>query len=227
LDQLANKYKSDKGSLYYNGHGYAAIYESLLTDVRHGSLHILELGLLRDDVQARTPGGPYDDTPSLKMWREYFPNARVVGFDIADFSIAPLISGVRIVRGDMGDRQDLNRLILATGGAFDVIIDDGSHASHHQQIALGALFPHLKPGGWYFIEDLLYQPPQLERPDAVKTSAVLKALANGRMPAVSHVGQDEAAYIEQHTAAVEFYDSHDRHFGGIGRDALAVLRKTP
>jgi hypothetical protein len=227
LDRLANKYKSDKGSLYYNGHGYAAIYESCLRDVRHEPLHILELGLLRHDVQARTPGGPYCDTPSLKMWREYFPKARIVGFDIADFSIAPPIPGVRIIRGDMGQPQDLERLILETGGAFDVVVDDGSHASHHQQVALGALFPHLKPGGWYFIEDLLYQPPHLERPDATPTAAVLRALARGRMPAVSHVGQHEAACLEQHTASVEFYDSLDRHFGGIGRDALAVLRKGP
>ena len=38
---------------------------------------------------------------------------------------------------------------------FDVIIDDGSHRPDHQQIALGFLFPHLRSGGLYFIEDLM------------------------------------------------------------------------
>ena len=45
------------------------------------------------------------------MWREYFPNARIVGFDIADFSKVPVIPGVRIMRGDLGDVDVLRRLI--------------------------------------------------------------------------------------------------------------------
>ena len=54
-DRIANKHHTDKGSLYFNAHGYAAIYESLLRHRRNEDLHILELGLLRHDVQARNP----------------------------------------------------------------------------------------------------------------------------------------------------------------------------
>jgi hypothetical protein len=45
------------------------------------------------------------------------------------------------------------------------------------------------------------------------------------MPSVSCLGPEQASYIEQNTASVEFHDSQDRHFGGLGRDALGVLRK--
>ena len=179
LDQIANKYRSDKGSLYYNAHAYAAVYESHLRDRRLANLHLLEIGLLRHDVQALKPEGPYDDTPSLKMWREYLPNARIVGFDIADFSAAPALPGVRIVRGNAEKPKDLRRLVEVSGGQFDVIVDDGSHASHHQQNALAELYPHLNPGGLYFIEDLLYQPPQWEKPGAIKTQEFLWRVATG------------------------------------------------
>ena len=45
-----------------------------------------------------------------------------------------------------------------SGGEFDVIIDDGSHRPMHQQISLVSLYPHLKPGGQYIIEDLHVAP---------------------------------------------------------------------
>lgn len=97
--------------------------------MRHQPITLLELGLLRHDVQIHNPGGPYDDTPSLFMWREYFPNATIIGFDIADFSRVPEIRGVKIVRGDMGNPDDL--MSLVDNGPFDIIIDDASHTSHH------------------------------------------------------------------------------------------------
>ncbi len=225
LDRLANKYRTDKGSLYYNAHGYAAVYEHYLRDRRHADLHILELGLLRHDAQAKSPGGPYDDTPSLKMWREYCPNARIVGFDIADFSASPPLPGVHVLRGDMGKPEDIRRLIDQCGGAFDIIIDDGSHASHHQQIALGELFPHLKPGGYYFIEDLQYQPPQWEPADAVKTRDLLLAMSRGSPTSSPYVPEQQWLYVAEHADSLRFYDSFDRQFGQIRPDALAVIRK--
>ena len=46
------------------------------------------------------------------------------------------------------------RFIQENGGDFDIIIDDGSHKMNHQQISFDVLFPHLKSGGIYVIEDL-------------------------------------------------------------------------
>lgn len=227
LRKLANKHRSDKGDIYFNAHCYADIYEAMLSDRRNEPLRVLEMGLLRHDVQARNPGGPYDDAPSLAMWSEFLPNSKIWGFDIADFSAVPLFHNVTIVRGDMGSEEDLSRLIEAAGGGFDIIIDDGSHASHHQQIPLGFLFAHLNPGGLYFIEDLHHQPKHLEPAGAVKTLEVLRSLAGGSEVLTGYVGSEKLNEIRGSIASVSFFDSWDRTFGKIHSDAIAVLRKQP
>lgn len=225
LNRLANKYKTDKGNLYFNAHGYADVYENYLRRFRDTSVRVLELGLLRHDVQARKPGGPYDDAPSLSMWREYLPKAEIVGFDIADFSAVPPIPGCRILRGDMSKPDDLLLAVEAAGGKFDVIIDDASHASHHQQIALGTLFEHLKQGGYYFIEDLHYQPPSLEDPRCIKTKELLLGWQRGITSPTDYLPADVQASIIKQIDFIHFYDSQDRAFGGLHPDVLAVIRK--
>jgi hypothetical protein len=159
------------------------------------------------------------------MWREYFPRAKIYGFDVADFSEVPNMPGIQICRGDVGDEADLTLLIETSGGEFDVIIDDASHASHHQQIALRFLFPQLKPGGFYFIEDLTYQPPRIELPDAVKTLDVLRALSCGSIRPTPHIDRRFLEMIQANLDSIQLFDSSDRNFGRINQDAFAVLRK--
>ncbi len=45
-------------------------------------------------------------------------------------------------------------------GGFDVVIDDGGHYMKPQQESFRVLFPHVRPGGYYIIEDVAtsYQP---------------------------------------------------------------------
>ena len=44
--------------------------------------------------------------------------------------------------------------MLESGGQFDVIIDDASHVSRLQQFAFFKLWPEVKKGGIYVIEDI-------------------------------------------------------------------------
>ena len=92
------------------------------------------------------------------MWRQYFPEAQIVGFDIKDFE-DPAGQNIKIIKGDQKLRKDLIK-ISNYSSEIDVIIDDALHASEHQQISLSFLFKYLKPGGLYFIEDLNYQPEE-------------------------------------------------------------------
>jgi hypothetical protein len=226
LRRLANKYRSDKGNLYYNAHGYADIYEKLLSPRRKEPLRMLEIGLLRHDVQAKNPDGPFGEAPSLSMWREYFQAAEIFGFDIADFSSVPKTERVTILRGDMGRLDDLRQMISDTGGSFDVIIDDGSHASHHQQIALAFLFDHLRSGGYYFIEDLHYQPKALEDPTLRMTTVeVLKRLEFGKIRPTKYLPREVLEKLKTEITHIKFYDSADRNFGRIRTDALVAIRK--
>jgi len=81
--------------------------------------------------------------------------------------------------------------IAAIFSGFDIIIDDGSHASWHQQLTLRTLFPRLEKGGLYIIEDLHYQPPGIEAlyPGTRKTRAILE---DGDALAALISGVDEA-----------------------------------
>lgn len=122
LTRLANKYGSDKGNRVFGRHYYTRIYQKFLSNLRHAPIKLLELGLRHPMEES------YSAVASLRMWRDYFPKARLIGFDIDNFSDACL-SNCCILQGDMSSRMDLSQLF--TLGPFDIIIDDASHVSEH------------------------------------------------------------------------------------------------
>lgn len=161
LTVLADRYGSDKGTRAQHPHNYTFFYDLLLGSRRESVRNMLEIGLL---VGGPEVGASADrqtgKLPSIRMWLDYFPQAMVHGFDISDFSFFEH-PRFRFTRGDSGVAADLEK-VVAGGQRFDFIIDDGSHASFHQQLAFQTLFPHLEPGGLYIIEDLHWQSPAYE-----------------------------------------------------------------
>ena len=200
-------------------HGYSTEYHRRFAHLREKPIQLLEIGLLHRFESLRA-----DLAPSLEMWRSYFSHAQLYGFDINDFSGVHL-PNCTIVRGDMSDRNDLLR--LAQYGHFDIIIDDASHASHHQQIALGCLFPYLRPGGIYAIEDMNWQPKRLEKPDALQTRELLRNFASSGKLNSNYLTGDEADFLESHIAAVEFCNTNDAYNPNDCRDALAFIYSAP
>jgi hypothetical protein len=224
LNLLANKFKSGRGNLYYNRHFYSRVYDYFLSSFKSEEMTFLEIGLLRHEGQAPAGDSAQVDAPSLSMWCEYFSRAQVHGVDIQDFSNVES-DRITFTRGDQSDRIDLNRVIQRCKYPIKVIIDDGSHASGHQQISLAALFPHLESGALYFIEDLNCQPPHLEEPGAVKTREFLRAISVGKPIDSKFVEQNEMEYLVTNIADIQFYDSMDYSSAEGGHDALAVIRK--
>jgi hypothetical protein len=226
LTQLADRYGSDKGSTTLCAHRYTEIYGALLQGVRTRPLRLLEIGLMHGHTQNVARGGYADiGCPSLRMWAEFLPSATIFGFDIADFRA---LAGERtqIFQGDQGDRGDLKRLVEEVGGHFDVIIDDGSHASHHQQITLGVLFRYLAPGGLYCIEDLHYQPHDMEVPGISTTRNFLRGLRFGHTGARVALEQPEIGQLVTQIQSIHFFDSQSRRWPlGAREDALAVIVK--
>ncbi len=158
LTDLANIYESDKGTAHFERHRYTVIYDRLFRDLKHNELTILEIGLRANQYYVgRLP----KLSPSLKMWRDYFRNACVCGFDVQDFTFMNS-DKIKVFVGDQGSVPDLQKM-LSQVTSFDVVVDDGSHASFHQLVSLKTLWPAVKPGGYYIIEDLHYQPEDLER----------------------------------------------------------------
>lgn len=85
------------------------------------------------------------------MWEEYFPHAHIHGIDIYDKS---LFNKNRIHTHicSQTNKQELNNLIDVIGSP-DVIIDDGSHISSDCIFSFEVLFPRVKSGGIYIVED--------------------------------------------------------------------------
>jgi demethylmacrocin O-methyltransferase len=96
----------------------------------------------------------------MEMWETYFSKAKIFGFDnFLNPRTKPIVynkflssNRIKIFEGDMGTREDLFK--LTENQNYDIILEDGSHASNHTQICLGTLFPCLKSNGIYIIEDL-------------------------------------------------------------------------
>lgn len=130
LHDLGLKHNTDKAFF----HQYLDFYQKLLPK-RTFKGRLLEIGVM--------------DGASLKMWREYYPKAEIVGVDINDKSHIN-IDGVMILRLDATDPTQLQDL-----GMFDIIVDDGSHMTADQQKSFEHLYLNqLNPKGFYIIEDL-------------------------------------------------------------------------
>jgi hypothetical protein len=142
LDALALKYGTDKGtkpSGRLTPKGYTKVYEPLLAPIRDTPITLLEIG-----VQFGA---------SLKMWEDYFPKARIFGIDIKEKCREYATERTAVLIGDQTDRAFLRDVVEETG-PLDVVIDDGGHRMEQHRVSLEELFPHVKQGGFYSIEDL-------------------------------------------------------------------------
>lgn len=131
LKSLGEKHGTDKASL-----GYLGFYERHFKHWKDERIRLLELGILKG--------------ASLRMWREWFTKAEIIGADIAK---SPEIKGVVTHVVDLETIDDLKRFATNVG-QLDVILDDAGHTMEQQQNALSVLWNNVKNGGAYVIEDL-------------------------------------------------------------------------
>jgi hypothetical protein len=166
LTALARLYGSDKGDAK---HRYTQLYHMLFAPLRDRPLRLAEIGLQIGGPEHGNPAGrATTDAPSVRMWLDYFPAATISGLDVSDFAWLRH-DRFRFMRCDLDDPAQIARAADWLGEQ-DIVIDDASHASPHQQQALAALFPRLAPGGLYVVEDLRWQPAHYERPGWPRTA---------------------------------------------------------
>lgn len=139
LDELAITYGTDKSS---QAHGYTATYEKYFAPLREKSIKFLEIGFWRGY--------------SAHMWEDYFSNAQLFFIDINKDALSYLKNFTRsnLFIVNQEDPIALMNFIQMVGGDFDIIIDDGGHTMNQQITSFKTLFPFLKRGGIYVIEDL-------------------------------------------------------------------------
>lgn len=183
LTELSNYFGSDKGtkgpSNRHVAHNYTDIYNAYFSKVRDEPINILEIGigLRTHHKKPRIAHGRNESGgASIKTWEQYFPNAQIYAID---YLPATEFDSERVHTFivDQGKRQDMERFLALIGDTtFDFIIDDGSHRADHQQLSLQLLFPHLKSGGTYFIEDL-----NNDGNGILPTRTLLKCFENNRL----------------------------------------------
>jgi Methyltransferase domain len=138
--ELARLFFATDGRMIHKWPHYLPIYERYFAAFRGTPVRMLEIGV--------SGGG------SLELWRRYFgPDAVIFGVDI-DPACASRVTAPNQVRiGSQAD-PDFLEAVAAEIGPLDIVLDDGSHVARHQRISFETLFPKVKEGGVYVIEDL-------------------------------------------------------------------------
>lgn len=148
LCELAKKHHTDKGGRHYRYgdgdsdtcHEYTPLYYHMFCGREHEVKRVLEIGV--------------NMGCSLRMWKEFFPNAEIIGIDTADCSRFNE-DRIKVFRADGTNPEQMKAVMDAAGHApFDLVVDDGSHYLVDQQKSLGIFLPYLAPNGIYVVEDL-------------------------------------------------------------------------
>ena len=141
LTKLAKIYSCDK----WGRHFYTPHYETHFRRLQNKKINVLEIGI-----------GGYDDPnrggASLRMWKKFFRKGNIYGIDIHDKSLLDE-KRIKTFKGSQVDLEFLN-VVKAEIAEIDIIVDDGSHVNDHIIKTFNHLFPLLKKGGIYVVEDL-------------------------------------------------------------------------
>ena len=137
---MAKELRYKTGSTENKPPHYLPIYQRYLADITAPAPVILELGVHRGD--------------SLEMLADYFPAALVLGVDANAMDMAFSTPRIKAYQG-LQDDPALHARILAENKitVYDLIIDDCAHIGSLAATSFQILFPKLKPGGLYIIED--------------------------------------------------------------------------
>jgi len=197
LRRLAELHGTDK----VFGHNYIEVYSRHFEGFRTRPITFIEIGV----------GGyndPHAGGQSLRMWRDYFYNGRIHALDIFDKS-QHQGDRIRIFQGSQADRACLEAIHKETGD-FDLIVDDGSHMNEHIITSFEILFPLLKMGGVYVVEDIqtAYWPTYggQAKPGAEGTAmSFFRKLADGLNHAEYLIPGYKPTYYDRNILSLHFY----------------------
>lgn len=117
-------------------HGYVPSYLKLAAEIGPAG-RICEVGV--------------DQGLSLEMWLDMYPGGIIVGVD--DFPKAVWPAGTIEVRS-VQDNPDLPGILIGHApGGYDLIVDDASHNGEWTRRTWDLLWPLVKPGRYYVVED--------------------------------------------------------------------------
>ena len=149
LVEILESYPTDKLNS-----GFGEFYEELFKPVRYAAKEICEIGIAF--------GG------SLQAWEEYFPQATIFGIDNDRSSVDIVQDSLIYSRYGWGKGArtfvkwldaGTDELRQAADRYYDIVIDDGSHKGIDIINAFAILWPVVKSGGYYIVEDVASSRP--------------------------------------------------------------------
>ena len=151
LCEIGKKYDTDKSSQRNNVtnirhcHPYTLFYEGLFKNKKDEPLKIAELGIL--------------DGASLLMWKEYFTNAKIYGFEynndlINNFKQKFNNDRITLSNINVTNKDSIVNAFSELNILYDIIIEDTTHQFEDQIKVIENTYQYLKPGGILIIEDI-------------------------------------------------------------------------
>lgn len=162
LSDLSEKYGSDKGFsgnsfMTKNGwqyHSYTDMYDLILKNKKNQVLNFFEMGIGTTDTSFLYNMGKNGTVgASLRMWKEYFPNAHIYGADI-DSKCLFVEDRISTYVADQLSAESLTNLVKSIDKKFDVIVDDGLHEYESNICMYENMISSLNVNGFYIIEDI-------------------------------------------------------------------------
>jgi hypothetical protein len=151
LCEIGKKYDTDKSSQRNNVtdrrhcHPYTLFYDGLFKNKKNETLKIAELGIL--------------DGASLLMWKEYFTNSQIYGFEYDNHLINNFkhkFNNDRITLSNINvtNKHSIVKAFSELNILYDIIIEDTTHQFEDQIRVIENTYKYLKPGGILIIEDI-------------------------------------------------------------------------
>lgn len=163
ISELCLKHGSDKGYLDYsaktpygfNPRNYSEFYFNTFHHFRENIKLVFECGLGTNNITIPSNmGDRAKPGASLKVWRDYFVNAEIIGADI-DKDILFNSERIKTFEVDQTNKEMImdmwNKVNLDN---FDLIIDDGLHNLEGGVVFFKNSFEKLRKDGIYIIEDV-------------------------------------------------------------------------
>jgi len=164
INTLCEKYGSDKGEstneikpYSWLAHNYADIYELIFKLKKEDVKLLIECGIGTNNPNIPSSMGIKGKPgASLRMWRDFFPNANIIGVDI-DENILFSENRIQTFQCDQTNKLSINQFIVNANlkkNSSDIIIDDGLHEFEAGKVFFENTIDYLSNNGFYIIEDV-------------------------------------------------------------------------
>jgi hypothetical protein len=161
LCNLGVKYPTDKSPYNIDAtlhkHAYTSIYNLLFSNLRYKDIKLGELGIL--------------DNNSMISWRQFFPRAKLYGFEWFDNRLQKAINDnidCTYIKMNVKNDESITEGLTKAGSNFDILIEDSTHEFVDQIKFINEAYKHLNPGGILIIEDIFINANEADYFNAIK-----------------------------------------------------------